>query len=46
VDDVYHERSVFVKTLLCPDDHKRKKFKKAQEKTWKDIEQYGVLKKH
>ena len=45
-DGIYPEHSVIVKTLTCPGDEKRKRFKRVQEKARKDIERaFGVLKK-
>jgi hypothetical protein len=46
VDGIYPEHSTLVKTLTHPDDPQRIKFKRAQERTRKDIERaFGVLKK-
>ncbi|KAI3700667.1 hypothetical protein L2E82_45304 [Cichorium intybus] len=46
VDGIYPEHSVLVKTLTCPSDPQRKRFKRAQERARKDIERaFGVLKK-
>ena len=46
VDGIYPELSVFVKTLACPNDPPRNKYKRAQEKARKDIERaFGALKK-
>ncbi|CAH1418492.1 unnamed protein product [Lactuca virosa] len=47
VDGIYPERACFVKSLSCPNDRKRLKFKRAQERTRKDVERaFGALKKH
>ncbi|XP_023764856.1 uncharacterized protein LOC111913367 [Lactuca sativa] len=46
VDGIYSERACFVKSLSCPNDRKRLKFKRAQERARKDVEQaFGALKK-
>nr|XP_043623053.1 uncharacterized protein LOC122594744 [Erigeron canadensis] len=37
-DDIYPEWSTFVKAYSCPQDEKRKKFKKFQESARKDVE--------
>ncbi|CAH1433180.1 unnamed protein product [Lactuca virosa] len=47
VDEIYPERACFVKSLSCPNDCKRLKFMRAQEKARKDVERtFGALKKH
>ncbi|CAH1413440.1 unnamed protein product [Lactuca virosa] len=47
VDGFYSERACFVKSLSFPNDCKRLKFKRAQEKARKDVERaFGALKKH
>lgn len=47
VDGIYLERLVFVKKLPCPDDNRMIRFKRAQEKSRKDVEQaFRALKKH
>ncbi|KAI3509156.1 hypothetical protein L1887_24191 [Cichorium endivia] len=46
VDGIYPEYAVLVKSLTCPGDAKRIKFKAAQERARKDVERaFGVLKK-
>ncbi|CAH1452579.1 unnamed protein product [Lactuca virosa] len=46
VDGIYPDHTCFVKSLLCPNDRKRLKFKRAQEKARKDVERaFGALKK-
>ncbi|XP_023738285.1 uncharacterized protein LOC111886281 [Lactuca sativa] len=46
VDEIYLERACFVKSLSCPNDRKRLKFKRAQERARKDVERaFGALKK-
>nr|XP_043635130.1 uncharacterized protein LOC122606231 [Erigeron canadensis] len=43
-DGIYPEWSMFVKSFSCPQDEKRKKFKKYQESARKDVERaFGVL---
>nr|XP_043625446.1 uncharacterized protein LOC122596866 [Erigeron canadensis] len=43
-DDIYPEWSTFVKSYSCPQDEKRKKFKKFQESAQKDVERaFGGL---
>nr|XP_043616302.1 uncharacterized protein LOC122588247 [Erigeron canadensis] len=43
-DDIYPEWSTFVKAYSCPQDEKRKKFKKFQESARKDVERaFGGL---
>nr|XP_043620286.1 uncharacterized protein LOC122592143 [Erigeron canadensis] len=43
-DGIYPEWSNFVKSYSCPQDEKRKKFKKFQESAWKDVERaFGGL---
>nr|XP_043625535.1 uncharacterized protein LOC122596961 [Erigeron canadensis] len=45
-DDIYPEWSTFVKAFSCPQDDKKKKFKKYQEKARKDVEHvFGCLQK-
>ncbi|XP_023764579.1 uncharacterized protein LOC111913082 [Lactuca sativa] len=47
VDVVYLEYVVFVKSFTYPNDSRRKKFKRAQERARKDVERaFGVLKKY
>ncbi|XP_023768360.1 uncharacterized protein LOC111916947 [Lactuca sativa] len=46
VDGIYPDLSIFVKSLSCPDDPQRAKFKRVPKKARKDIEQaFGALKK-
>ncbi|CAH1436675.1 unnamed protein product [Lactuca virosa] len=46
VDGIYLEHACFVKSLSCPNDRKRLKFKIAQERARKDVERaFGALKK-
>ncbi|XP_023753170.1 uncharacterized protein LOC111901535 [Lactuca sativa] len=46
VDGIYPECACFVKSLSCPNDRKRLKFKRSQEKTRKYVERaFGALKK-
>ena len=43
-DVIYPNWSTFVKTILCPQDLKKKHFSKAQESATKDVERaFGVL---
>ncbi|XP_023765309.1 uncharacterized protein LOC111913827 [Lactuca sativa] len=46
VDGIYPEYVVFFKSFTYPHDSRRKKFKRAQERTRKDVERaFGALKK-
>jgi hypothetical protein len=43
-DGIYPEWATFVKAFTCPQDEKKKKFKKYQESARKDVERaFGVL---
>ncbi|CAH1453382.1 unnamed protein product [Lactuca virosa] len=42
VDRIYPELACFVKSLSCPNDRKRLKFKSAQERTRKEVEHVGL----
>ncbi|KAL7618642.1 uncharacterized protein LOC111894869 [Lactuca sativa] len=45
LDEIYHNHSCFVKLVSCPNDRKWLKFKRAQEKTRKDVERaFGAFK--
>ncbi|XP_023736243.1 uncharacterized protein LOC111884153 [Lactuca sativa] len=47
VDGIYPKRACFVKSLSCPNDRKRLKFKRAKERARKDIERaFGAFEKH
>ncbi|XP_023763646.1 uncharacterized protein LOC111912143 [Lactuca sativa] len=37
LEELYLEHACFVKSWYCPNDRKKLKFKKAQEKQWKDV---------
>ncbi|CAH1448904.1 unnamed protein product [Lactuca virosa] len=46
VDEIYPELACFVKSMSCPNYHKRLKFKRAQERARKDVERaFRALKK-